>query len=1525
MSVLGAAVALAIATAPLSPREQAVFAAGTILVCLIAGRCPGRTVNLLLASLSVAVSLRYIVWRVSSTVPAETPLETALAIGLIVAELYAIATLILGYIQTAGPLGRAPSPLPDDPHAWPTVDVFIPTVNEPLDLVRATVLAALAMDWPPDALRVWLLDDGGRDEFRQFAASAGCVYLARDDHGHAKAGNLNHALSHSHAEFVCVFDCDHVPTRAFLQLTMGSIVAGPNLALVQTPQHCYSPDPFQRNLGLRSPQDLLFHGLLQDGNDTWNATVFTGSCAVLRRTALDEIGGFAVETVTEDVHTMLKLHRRGWDSAYLRIPLAGGLAPERLSAAIRQRARWARGMMQILRVDNPLFGRGLSVGQRICYLQVSSHFLFAVPRIAFLTAPLAYLLFGLNVIAASPLAIIAYGLPHIFIALATRSRIEGRWRRTLWSGVYETVFALSLVGPTFSALLRPRRGRFHPTPKGNRVARGFDWRSTLPNIVLGSLLAGGIARGAVVIAGSSPEHDALRLQALTLNTVWAVVALAIVLVAIVAGRETSQPRRSARISAALPVRVHWSGGWVDGTTRDLSRGGALIDAARPAGVTDDARLTIVTSDGGQLPAQVVRWTETSLHLSWSPATLDEEAQVVDTVFGRADTWAHWATGMVIVLAALLGVSVAAHAQTDTRTIVYTLHQLGASGPVVLRGTQERQDIAFGLRADEVVIAAQLDLTGALSPNLLPEFSNVTVTVNDQYVGTIAADRDKPNFSRAMPVNPVFLQDRNRLGFRFSGRYSPDCNDPLSGLLWATVYDGSTLTLTVRETTPTRELARLPSPLFDAGQTDALSLPVILPHDPDDETLNAAAIAASWFGQQSGRHGATFSTLEAAPPRGNAVMVAVGAALPGMPPAGGPTLSLVANPNDAFSSILVIAGRNAGETVVAATALALGETKLLSGSSAVVTPVAAPEHVPYDAPNWIPTTRAVKLGELVDAAALQEAGYVGLLRVPFRTAPDFDTEDDRGFPLDIAFRGPPGSVVDTASSRLDVGINGQYLATATLGAAGRRQIRIPAYDVHGANDLEFYFDARPLRHGGDCGAVPGDLRMSVDPDSTIDLSGGIRVAALPNLASFVGSGFPFTRMADLSETAIVAAGTAVGRRTRHVPRCDGPDRRSDRHPGDRRIRRAAARTRRGRRPRSAGRRHGGRTRRPRRGDGTRPAADRGRPGDGRIAGRVRPGGARARRPVRGGSRAGIGGAVGRARGRHRSAGRGRKPVHRRTIGGGVAGGGTGPARARGGGVRRRPACAAHPGRFVARDRHRDHVLPDPAAVHRRHAAILAVPALFPARPPVRHDPRRGLGRAAGRGRGVLGYAVARRTPSRVDTASDGIGPQRPSWEHAAHDRPGQHRRQLASVPPRTGRGGRRARWPGRARRPVAGGRTPDRPRQPDAGRRQARRADAGHERAMGGFRLGCRDAADGRGPRRSDRPFRAAADRRRGRAAGHVALGGAGRCLRDVAVGPAERRSRLDRATHPDRGGRRDFAALRAGLTAQRGQHDPWRQ
>lgn len=419
---LGLLLLLAFVTMPLKADAQAVLALSSIFVYLLINRSPSRRASLILVLMSVSITARYLFWRASDTLDFETTGQAVFGLLLFGAELFAGTLMALSYVQTAWPLNRKPVPLPRDPEHWPTVDVYIPSYNEALEIVRSTVFAAMNMDWPRDKLRVWILDDGRRPEFRAFAEQVGCGYIIRPDNKGAKAGNLNHAMQHTDGEFIAVFDCDHAPTRAFLQMTVGWLVRDARLAMVQTPHHFYSPDPFERNLARkrRVPNEgLLFYGAIQPGNDLWNAAFFCGSCAVIRRSALQDVGGVPHATVTEDCHCSFLMQQRGWHTAYLRLPLAAGLATERLSLHIGQRIRWARGMIQILRLENTLFARGLTLPQRLCYFTAQFGFLFALPRLVFLCSPLAFLFFGATVIAASPLAIVAYAGSHMVHAVST--------------------------------------------------------------------------------------------------------------------------------------------------------------------------------------------------------------------------------------------------------------------------------------------------------------------------------------------------------------------------------------------------------------------------------------------------------------------------------------------------------------------------------------------------------------------------------------------------------------------------------------------------------------------------------------------------------------------------------------------------------------------------------------------------------------------------------------------------------------------------------------------------------------------------------------------------------------------------------------------------------------------------------------------------------------------------------------------------------------------------------------------------
>lgn len=645
---VAALLALLCITTPFSTLAQLVFVILLWSIAMLIRRIPGPVATLLLIVLSVTASTRYLWWRVAFTLNWDELFDLMWGVVLLCAEVYTWIILVLGYVQTAWPLRRSPTPLPDDNRVWPTVDVYIPTYNEPLKVVMPTVYAALGIDWPRDKLNVYLLDDGRRDEFRRFAEEAGVGYIIRPDNRHAKAGNLNHALTKTDGEYIAIFDCDHIPTRSFLQATMGWFVRDPKLALLQTPHHFFSPDPFERNLGLfrRMPNEgELFYGVIQDGNDLWNATFFCGSCAVIKRGPLLEVGGIAVETVTEDAHTALKLQRRGYRSAYINLPQAAGLATESLSAHIGQRIRWARGMAQIFRLDNPFFGKGLHWTQRVCYGNAMLHFLNGGPRLVFLTAPLAFLLFHAYVIYTPAVAVILYVLPHMVHANITNSRIQGSHRHSFWAEVYETVLAWYIVRPTTVALLDPHKGKFNVTAKGGLVERDyFDWTISLPYLIIVGLNVLGFVVGiGRIIWGPADE-----IPTTLLNLFWTGYNILLLGAAISVASETKQVRRSHRVALRLPAVLHLPGGQlVRCETEDFSEGGAALTTSELPELKTEQPVMVSLWRGDEeftFPANIVGQSASRLRIRWELKTAEQQMRLVQCTFARADAWVDWAEG-----------------------------------------------------------------------------------------------------------------------------------------------------------------------------------------------------------------------------------------------------------------------------------------------------------------------------------------------------------------------------------------------------------------------------------------------------------------------------------------------------------------------------------------------------------------------------------------------------------------------------------------------------------------------------------------------------------------------------------------------------------------------------------------------------------------------------------------------------------------------------------------------------------------
>lgn len=635
--------AAVIVITPMDSQKQYIFGLISITILFVMGFSKSRNISMVMVFLSALMSTRYIYWRATETLAFNSEVEAILGIGLFIAEVYVWLILILGYLQTSWPLKRTIEPMPDDISLWPTVDIYVPSYNESLDVVRDTVLAAQCIDYPRDKIKIYLLDDGKRSEFAVFAADAGVGYITRDDNRHAKAGNLNHAMRITKGELITVFDCDHVATRAFLQATVAPFLRDPKLALLQTPHYFYSPDPFERNLKAAREipnEGALFYGPVQQGNDNWNATFFCGSCAVIRRSALEEIGGFATETVTEDAHTALKMQRRGWKSAFLALPLAAGLATERLGLHIIQRTRWARGMTQIFRVDNPLFGRGLKWQQRLCYLNAMLHFQFGLPRVIFLTAPLAYLLFNLNIIHSSASLIFAYVLPHLVMSLYVNSRMNGRFRATFWGEIYETVMAFHLVIPTLLTMISPKHGKFNVTDKGGLLDVGFfDFNIVRPHVICAALLLIGVVSG--IVRAVAHDYFGVDPYVIALNVGWAIFSLIILMAAIAVARETKQTRKTIRVEVSLPVVLHYASGISSRTTTvNLSMGGAQVVAPDNRHEADAIEAIDVMLQSGtiSIPVGIIGAEDGVIRLKFDEMPLSRRRELVRVVLSRADAW-----------------------------------------------------------------------------------------------------------------------------------------------------------------------------------------------------------------------------------------------------------------------------------------------------------------------------------------------------------------------------------------------------------------------------------------------------------------------------------------------------------------------------------------------------------------------------------------------------------------------------------------------------------------------------------------------------------------------------------------------------------------------------------------------------------------------------------------------------------------------------------------------------------------------
>lgn len=362
---------------------------------------------------------------------------------------------------------------------YPTVDVFIPTYNEPIDVLERAIVGALALDYPKNKLNVYVLDEMGRDWLSEFCKSKGAIHITRSDNAHAKAGNMNNGLAHSAGKFIAIFDADFVPFRNFLSRTVPMFLDS-SIGIVQTPQHFFNKDPVQSNLSLEytwPDEQRLFFDEIAPSRDAWDVSFCCGSCSILRRVALESIGGFPTDSITEDLLTTLAMLHKGYKTRYLNERLSMGLAAESLKGYFVQRDRWCRGAIQTLYLENgPLRGPGLSLFQRIMFFPIPWIVQYFVRFVALIVPPV-YLWTGISPLYdASAEDIIYFQFPYILAYILLMRWLTPNRYIPLMSTAVGVFSTFRLMPTVVKSLIKPFGVSFKVTPKGSvNKDIEFDW------------------------------------------------------------------------------------------------------------------------------------------------------------------------------------------------------------------------------------------------------------------------------------------------------------------------------------------------------------------------------------------------------------------------------------------------------------------------------------------------------------------------------------------------------------------------------------------------------------------------------------------------------------------------------------------------------------------------------------------------------------------------------------------------------------------------------------------------------------------------------------------------------------------------------------------------------------------------------------------------------------------------------------------------------------------------------------------
>lgn len=426
-------------------------------------------------TLTILLTFTYIIYRIFFTIPTTLGIIALISSILVLfIEIWESLDFFAYYLNILCVKKTSPK-IPDLSNItqYPDIDVLIATINEHESLLKNTITACKNMSYPDKSkIHIYICDDGNRANIKKLAENLGVNYLSRITNKNSKAGNYNHALNHITSPFVATFDADMAPTPNFLLTTLPFFFTGTDeIGFVQLPQSFNNPDIFQLRFKLENKipfeQDYFYHSI-QIAKNATNSAIYCGTNALFSRKALNSCNGFAIGTISEDIATGMMIESKGYKCLALNNVEAYGTAVNDLSGFVKQRSRWARGCVQILKKYNILKNKGLSFKQKIEYLSCISYWFFGVRRMVYLLTPLLFSIFGVIIVDCNLTTFISIWLPTYILKRFTLDIFEGNKRSSTWNKIYETILTPVLCKEVLKEFFGFGNTKFEVTPKSSQ-------------------------------------------------------------------------------------------------------------------------------------------------------------------------------------------------------------------------------------------------------------------------------------------------------------------------------------------------------------------------------------------------------------------------------------------------------------------------------------------------------------------------------------------------------------------------------------------------------------------------------------------------------------------------------------------------------------------------------------------------------------------------------------------------------------------------------------------------------------------------------------------------------------------------------------------------------------------------------------------------------------------------------------------------------------------------------------------------